>query len=84
MVPLYSARECHGTLVQEAAELMDVSETTIREWMAAGLRRYQKGRVVRLRRSELLAFLSVESPPAEPEVDMEQYAVGILARARGG
>jgi excisionase family DNA binding protein len=70
--------------VQEAAELVDVSETTARDWMAAGLRHYQQGRVVRLRRSELLAFLSVESPRAEAEVDVEQHAVAILAKARGG
>ena len=70
--------------VQEAAELVDVSATTVREWMAAGLRHYQKGRVVRLRRSELLAFLSVKSPQAEAEVDVEQHAVAILAKARGG
>jgi excisionase family DNA binding protein len=70
--------------VQEAAELVDVSQTTVREWMAAGLRHYQKGRVVRLRRSELLAFLSVKSPQAEAEVDVEQHAVAILAKARGG
>jgi hypothetical protein len=33
---------------------------------------------------ELLAFLSVESPQAEAEVDVEQHAVAILAKARGG
>jgi hypothetical protein len=48
------------------------------------MKRYGQGRVVRLRRSELLAFLSVDNQQAEAEADVEQNAVAILARARGG
>ncbi len=70
--------------VKEAAELTRVSETTVREWMANGLRHYKQNRVVRLRRSELLAFLSMDSLQAQAEVDVEQRAVAILAKARGG
>ena len=70
--------------VQEAAELVDVSETTVREWLAAGLRQYKQGRVLRLRRCELLAFLAVQCPQSEAEADVEQNAVAILGKARGG
>jgi|SRR5215472_14443661 len=70
--------------VQEAAELLDVSETTVREWMAAGLRHYQQGRVVRLRRSDLMAFLAVYDRKKKLEVDVEEHAVAILTRTRGG
>jgi len=66
--------------VREAAELLDVSETTVREWMANGLKYYQQGRVVRLRRSELLAFLSANRQEQEPEVNMEQKVTAFLAR----
>ncbi len=68
--------------VLEAADLVDVSETTVREWMAKGLRYYRQGRVLRIRRSELLAFLAVNAPEVEQEVDVEQKAVAFLARAR--
>jgi len=32
--------------VPDAAELLDVSQTTVREWMANGLRHYRQGRVL--------------------------------------
>ena len=70
--------------VAEAAALLDVSETTVREWMANGLKRYGQDRVVRIRRSELLAFLSANPQEAKEEIDVEQKAVAFLARARGG
>jgi excisionase family DNA binding protein len=70
--------------VREAAELLDVSETTVREWIAAGLRPYQQGRVVRLHRPELLAFLAVVDRGKKLEVDVEEHAVALLTRARKG
>ncbi len=69
--------------VAEVAELFDVSETTVREWMAKGLRQYKQGRVLRVRRAELLAFLSANAPEVEPEVDVEKRAVTFLAGRRG-
>jgi excisionase family DNA binding protein len=68
--------------VHEAAELVDVSETTVREWVSKGLRQYKQGRVVRLRRSELLAFLSADPEQIKTEVDMEGKAIAFLARTR--
>ncbi len=72
--------------VEEAADLVDVSETTVREWLAKGLKQYKQGRVLRIRRSELLAFLSASnnSPEVGAEVDVEKRAVAILARSRRG
>jgi excisionase family DNA binding protein len=68
--------------VAEAAQLAQVSEATVREWMTKGLKRYGQGRVVRIRRPELLAFLSSNPESAAEEMDVEERAVSILSRAR--
>jgi len=70
--------------VKEAAELTRVSEATVRDWMTRGLKRYGQGHVVRIRRGELLRFLSPDADGAGKEIDIEEHAVAILGRARGG
>lgn len=67
--------------VEKAAELAEVHPDTIRAWIKAGrLVRHQAGRELRVRRSELHAFLACEkaSERATPEAE----AAGILARRR--
>ncbi len=68
--------------VEKAAELAEVHPDTIRGWVKAGrLPRHHAGRELRVRRSELHAFLSAApNERATPEVE----AAGILARRRKG
>ena len=79
---LPSAAEKEFLSVKEAADLTDVSQTTVREWMTKGLKRYGQGHVVRIRRVELLAFLSANSQEVEEQIDVEEHAVAILGRSR--
>ena len=69
--------------VKEAAELTRVSEATVRDWMTRGLKRYGQGHVVRIRRTELLRFLSAGTDSAGKEIDIEEHAIAILGRTRG-
>ena len=69
--------------VKEAAELTRVSEATVRDWMTRGLKRYGRGHVVRIRRAELLLFLSAGKDSAGEDVDIEDHAIAILGRTRG-
>ena len=69
--------------VKEAAELTRVSEATVREWMTRGLKRYGQGHVVRIRRAELLLFLSSGTDNAGEDIDIEDHAIAILGRTRG-
>ncbi len=69
--------------VKEAAELTRVSEATVRDWMTRGLRRYGQGHVVRIRRAELLVFLSPDTDGEGKEIDIEEHAMAILGRTRG-
>ncbi len=69
--------------VKEAAQLTRVSEATVRDWMTRGLRRYGQGHVVRIRRAELLRFLSASTDSAGKEIDIEEHAIAILGRTRG-
>jgi len=69
--------------VKEAAALTRVSEATVRDWMTRGLKRYGQGHVVRIRRAELLLFLSPGTDGAGKEIDIEEHAIAILGRSRG-
>jgi len=69
--------------VKEAAELTRVSEATVRDWMTRGLKRYGQGHVVRIRRAELLLFLSRDGDRDEESIDVEEQAIAILGRTRG-
>jgi len=69
--------------VKEAAELTRVSEATVRDWMTKGLKRYGQGHVVRIRRAELLLFLSAGTDGEGKEIDIEEHAIAILGRTRG-
>src|SRR6266851_2329789 len=64
--------------VPEAAELLRVSETTVREWMANGLMHYKHGKVTRIRRSDLLAFLSWQASHEAEADNMEQKVTAFL------
>ena len=69
--------------VKEAAEFTRVSEATVRDWMTRGLKRYGQGHVVRIRRAELLLFLSQGTDSAGKEIDIEEHAIAILGGTRG-
>jgi excisionase family DNA binding protein len=68
--------------VKEAAELTRVSEATVRDWMKRGLKRYGQGHVVRIRRAELLLFLSASTDSAGEDIDIEDHAIAILRSTR--
>ena len=69
--------------VRDAALIADVIPGTIRSWIDAGkLGRYQAGRHVRVKRSELDALL--RQPQATPrEVSPEQQAFAAFRRRSG-
>ena len=69
--------------VKEAAQLTRVNEATVRDWMTRGLKRYGQGHVVRIRRAELLLFLSRDADREEEAIDVEEQAIAILGRTRG-
>lgn len=69
--------------VREAAEIADVIPGTIRSWIEAGkLGRYQAGRHVRVKRSELDALLRQPST-TDREVSPEEQAFAAFRRRSG-
>lgn len=67
----------------QAAALIDVSVSTIRNWLRDGkLKRYGSGRVVRVARAELLALrgTSAETDGRAPAVDADAWASQLLRR----
>ena len=69
--------------IKQAAVLVQVSRATVRSWCRAGkIRRYGEGRIWRVRREELLAFLEGGSG-ARPRFDAAKRAEAILSRFRG-
>jgi excisionase family DNA binding protein len=68
--------------VAQAAQLANVADATIRAWTKRGaLPRHGRGRVFRIRRVELEAFL--KGPPEDRPPDPDEQAAKILARRRG-
>jgi excisionase family DNA binding protein len=69
--------------VREAAEIADVIPGTIRSWIEAGkLGRYQAGRHVRVKRSELDALLGQPST-TDREISPEEQAFAAFRRRSG-
>ncbi len=69
--------------VREAAEIADVIPGTIRSWIEAGkLGRYQAGRHVRVKRSELDALLRQPST-TDREASPEEQAFAAFRRRSG-
>jgi excisionase family DNA binding protein len=68
----------------EAATLMGVSVSTIRNWLREGkLTRYGTGKVVRIARAELLALKEAPSSPPDPKApaeDADAWARKMLGR----
>lgn len=66
-----------------AARHAGVSEPTIRSWAVSGqLRAIRAGRVIKVRRSDLDAFLARSSPRGEGVIDLSARAREILSSAR--
>jgi excisionase family DNA binding protein len=66
-----------------AAHYAGVSEPTIRARVASGeLRAIRPGRVIKIRRSDLDAFLARSSPRGEGVIDLSARAREILSSAR--
>lgn len=63
--------------VKEAAALVRGCASTIRDWMRKGkLRRYGEGRLVRVRRAELLALMERGGSQATSEEDVAASILG--------
>lgn len=61
--------------VSEAAQIASVQAQTIRAWVRSGkLTEYKAGRVLRVRRSELEAFLAKGVTPDDADASPEQLA----------
>ena len=69
--------------VEKAAQMVDVRPATIREWVKRRhLTRYQSGRLMRIKVSELLEFLAREADndvPVNADAYAEQFLDDILA-----
>jgi len=70
--------------VKEASRVAGVSAGTVRTWIQKGhLRRFGEGRVVRIRREELIQWLaSGDGRSGAEDVSWEQQAAAILGRRR--
>jgi excisionase family DNA binding protein len=65
------------------ASYAGVSPATVREWVSSGqLRAQRAGRLLRVRRSDLDAFLARSSPRGEGVIDLSARAREILSSAR--
>lgn len=63
-----------------AAEYAGVSPATIREWVSAGrLRAQRAGRVLKVRKSDLDAFLARSAPREHGVIDLSERAREILS-----
>jgi excisionase family DNA binding protein len=68
---------------REAAELVGVRPETVREWVASGdLPPHGAGKVLRVRRDQLEAFMASSRRRATAEVDLDQRARDIIAGRR--
>lgn len=68
---------------KQAAKFAGVSTDTLDEWIRLGaLRRYGRGRLVRIRRSELEAAMNAPVQ-SRPEESPEEFARQLMARRRG-
>jgi excisionase family DNA binding protein len=65
--------------VGQAAQVAQVAPGTVRKWFRQGLKRYGRGRVWRVRREELLAFLAQED--AQPAPDTEARSAALRRQA---
>lgn len=64
----------------DAAEYVGVSPATIREWVNAGqLRAQRAGRVLKVRRGDLDAFLARAAPRGDGVIDLSERAREILS-----
>jgi excisionase family DNA binding protein len=69
----------------QAAALLQVCPTTVRALCKRGkLRRYGEGRICRVRRAELEAYLAGTAGETKPRVDVHARAAAILQAVRGG
>ena len=69
--------------VRKAAAVAGVSPWTVRAWIREGqLRSYGRGRLIRLRRSEVLDFIDGLARVRHEKVDTEQLAREILAHVK--
>ena len=67
----------------QAARYAGVSPATIREWASAGQLRVQRaGRVIKVRRGDLDAFLARSAPRGEGVIDLSERAREILSGAK--
>lgn len=67
---------------EEAAAIARVEPATVREWVRRGdLQRHHAGRELRVRRDELESFL-VSGRRSEPERNVEDIALRILAKGK--
>jgi excisionase family DNA binding protein len=65
--------------VRAVSRLLQVSTNTVRTWIAKGLPEHRLGRIVRIKRSDLDAFLLVHEQH-ETGPDPDEHAAEILAR----
>lgn len=61
--------------VESAATFAAVNPATVRQWLKKGLRSYRDGRVVRVSRQDLLAYLSEDAARA---TDIDKQANEIM------
>jgi len=67
--------------VKEAARIASVSVGTVRAWIRASkLRRHGSGRLLRVRRADLLALLSAAHDQAGTHASADEQAARILGR----
>lgn len=77
-----AAMEAEFLTYEQAARLLQVGASTVRAWCSSGrLRRYGAGRVVRVRREEVLAVLQ-PTGASEANDDAAAKAAAILAKGR--
>ena len=72
--------------VKDAANVARVSRATVRAWIQRRmLRPYGQGRVLRVRRSELLALLAGSADQRQDQASSpDEVALSILSRQRAG
>ncbi len=69
--------------VKDAARLASVSVSTIRGWIREGhLSRHGAGRLLRVRRADVLALLTASPSETGPHASADEQAARILGRGR--